>query len=396
MNGVSEGYRVRTGVSRLCANPSLLSGSDDHAARGLFTNFTGTMPDMTRNVDALRESGIGLTALFSPEHGLWGSAQAGESEPGATDEYTGLPVYDTYRHEGKALDALIRESGVSELVVDLQDCGVRFYTYIWSLFDVMVSAARLQIPVTVLDRPNPLGSLKSQGPGLLPECASFVGRVSIPLIHSMTMGELARRFNDVEIPEQAGRPVDLRVITMENWTRRTPVAESVLPWVAPSLNIPTPVSAHAYPGTCLFEGTNASEGRGTTHPFETVGASWIDSCYVDALRERSLPGVLFRELYFVPTFSKWQSERVRGVQLHVVEPSLFEPLLTGVTMLQVMSELYPSDFQFLAPVNEGRPHFIDLLWGSDVLRTRVGEDFATLLTLSPAPTAPRTDIRLYD
>lgn len=388
--------RLATGISRLCADPSLLPSAAVGVRRGLFTNFTGTMPDLTRNVDALRASGISLTALFSPEHGLWGSAQAGDSEPGGTDEYTGLPVYDTYRRDGEALDALLREAGISELLIDLQDCGVRYYTYIWSLFDVMISAARLQISVVVLDRPNPLGSVPADGPGLLAEYASFIGRASIPVIHSMTIAELARRFNEIEIPERAGRPVELHVITMENWRRGTPVGESVLPWVSPSLNLPTPASAHAYAGTCLFEGTNASEGRGTTHPFEMIGAGWVDSRYVHELRERALPGVLFRELYFVPTFSKWRSERVRGVQLHVVDPEAFNPLRTGITMLRVMAELYPSDFQFIPPNAGGSRYFIDLLWGSDVLRTHLAEDEATLLELSPQPRQPTTDIRFYD
>ncbi|MEO6944309.1 MAG: DUF1343 domain-containing protein [Lacisediminihabitans sp.] len=395
MTDSDESFTVSTGVDRLCSDVSLLTRYDGTVARGLFTNFTGTMPDLTRNIDSMLGAGITLSALFSPEHGLWGSAQAGETEPAGVDEYTGLPVYDTYRRQGKALDAVLHDSGITELVIDLQDCGVRFYTYIWSMFDVMVSAARLCIPVTVLDRPNPLGCLEAQGPGLLAECSSFVGRVSIPLIHSMTMGELAGWFNAAEVPELAGRPAELQVIRMANWNRKTPVADAVRPWVSPSLNLPTPTTAHVYPGTCLFEGTNASEGRGTTHPFEMIGAGWVDARYVQALRERELPGVLFREIYFVPTFDKWQSERIRGVQLHVVDPVAFQPLQTGVAMIQAMAKLYPGDFQFLVQETEGNQPFIDLLWGSDVLRTRTDLDYPSLLAASPKPRTIDTDIRLY-
>lgn len=384
---------VVTGVSRLCGNPGLLTGQN--AGIGLFTNFTGTMPDLGRNVDALRASGIALTALFSPEHGLHGSAQAGESEPDGVDERSRLPVFDTYLRDGAALDALLRQAGIRHLLVDLQDVGARFYTYTWSMFDLMLSAARLGTPVTVLDRPNPLSSLGAQGPGVDAGCFSFVGRASIPLLHALTLGELARRFNAVEVPERAGRSAELHVVTMENWRRGIPVAESGEPWVPPSPNLPTPTSAQVYPGTCVFEGTNASEGRGSTHPFELIGAGWVDGRYVDALRERRLPGVAFRDAYFVPSFSKWAGQRVRGVQLHIIDPDDFAPLVTGVTMLQVMAELYPAQFRFLEPEAGSRP-FIDLLWGSDVLRTNLGESLDTLLALSPKPVVPGSDVRLYD
>lgn len=353
------------------------------------------MPDLTRNIDAIISAGIPLHALFSPEHGLWGSVQAGQSEPSAADERSALQVYDTYHREGEALDALVRASGVSEILVDIQDSGVRFYTYLWSLFDVMASAARLGISVVVLDRPNPLGSIAANGPGLLPEYASFVGRASIPLIHSLTLGELARQLNIIGIPEAAGRPVELSVIAMEGWQRSTPIDDSVFPWVPPSPNLPTPTSVHAYPGVCLFEGTNVSEGRGTTRPFEMVGAEWIDSRLVDALRERELPGVLFREHHFVPTFSKWAGERARGVQVHLVDPVAFEPIRTGVTMMQVIAELYPNEFRFLPPTRENGPHFLDLLWGSDVLRTQLGCEFAAILNASPEPAEYNADIRIY-
>jgi uncharacterized protein YbbC (DUF1343 family) len=384
----------RTGVSRLCADPALLASHGpgrSSTRRGLLTNFAATMPDLSRNVDALLAAGIRLSSLFGPEHGLGGSAQAGESEPGGVDERTGLVVHDTYLLEGAALDALLAGAGIDELLIDLRDFGTRFGTYLWSMFDVMVSAARLGIPVVVLDRPNPLGDRPAVGPGILPGLESFVGRASIPIVHSRTIGELAVRFNALEIPDRVGRAVDLTVIGIEPGGPPPREAD----WVPPSPNLPTAQSALAYPGTCLFEGTNVSEGRGTTRPFETVGAGWIDERFAPALNERGLPGVRFREVFFVPSFGKGAGLRARGVQLHVLDPVAFEPLETGVTMLLLLAELYPHDFAFLPGVAGGRP-FADLLWGSDTLRTLHGRDFASLMANSPAPHNPPADLRLYD
>ncbi|WP_394769827.1 exo-beta-N-acetylmuramidase NamZ domain-containing protein [Lacisediminihabitans sp.] len=384
---------LRTGVSRLCANPALLpshgSGRRSGTRRGLLTNFAATMPDLSRNIDALLAAGIRLSCLFGPEHGLGGSAQAGESEPGGVDERTGLIVHDTYLLDGDALDALLAGAGIDELLVDLRDFGARFGTYLWSMFDVMISAARLGIPVVVLDRPNPLGDRPAIGPGILPGFESFVGRASIPIVHSLTIGELAVRFNALEIPDRVGRPADLTVIGIE------PAPAQEGEWVPPSPNLPTRQSVLAYPGTCLFEGTNVSEGRGTTRPFETVGAAWVDARFAGALRERNLPGVIFRELFFVPTFGKGVGKRARGVQLHIVDPVAFEPLGTGVTMLLLLADLYPGEFAFLPAAGGGRP-FADLLWGSDALRTLDARDFAALLANSPTPDNPPADLRLYD
>jgi uncharacterized protein YbbC (DUF1343 family) len=385
--------QITIGASRLAADPSLLPG--ENSSLGLLTNYTGTMPDLGRNIDALRDAGLRLTALFSPEHGLWGSAQAGDSEPGGIDETTRLPIYDTYRKSGPELDALLAESGVSRVLVDLADLGLRFYTYIWSVFDLMLSAARLGIAVTVLDRPNPLSGLPAQGPGLDPSCSSFVGRVSIPIIHGLTLGELSRHFNATEIAERAGAQVDLSVITVQDWDRHAPVLSQTEPWVPPSPNIPTAQSALVYAGSCLFEGTNASEGRGTTHPFESIGAGYVDGRYAAALRELQLPGVMFRDQYVVPTFSKWQGVRIRGVQLHVTDPQTYQPLHTAVTMLQLMASLYPDDFAFLEARSPERPPAIDLLWGSDVLRRSTADPLDQLIAASPAPRTSDEDISLY-
>ena len=345
---IDTGYHggFLSGASRLCIDPSILPSTGSGVRRGILTNFAGTMPDLSRNIDALLAAGIGLSCLFGPEHGMRGSAQAGASEPGGIDERTGLVVYDTYLLDGDALDALLVTAAVDEILVDLRDFGARFGTYLWSMFDVLVSAARLGIAVVVLDRPNPLGN----------------------------------------------RPANLTVIGIEPQGLPPGVAD----WVPPSPNLPTAESALSYPGTCLFEGTNVSEGRGTTRPFETVGAGWIDSRFAAALRERELRGVLFREVFFVPSFGKWAGQQVRGVQLHIVDRLAFEPLETGVTMLGMLAGLYPRNFEFLPPGEEGGRPFIDLLWGSDALRSQGDRDYADVLAHSPRADNPTSDLRLYD
>ncbi|MFJ9926591.1 Uncharacterized conserved protein YbbC, DUF1343 family [Streptomyces misionensis] len=386
---------VRTGSARLCASPGLAGGG----RLGLVTNHTGVLPDLRPLAPALLEAGARLVALFGPEHGLHGSGQAGEGGTARTDPVTGLPVHDTYRCTGERLDKLLTGSGVDTLVYDLQDVGARFYTYVWTMFDLMVSAARTGVRFVVADRPNPLGGLVGEGPLLDPRWASFVGRAPVPVRHGLTCGELARWFNARAVPELAGRSVGLTVIEAAGWTRDLDAGATGLPWVAPSPNMPTPATAAVYPGTCLFEGTNLSEGRGTTQPFEIVGAPYLDGRFAPALAELALPGVRFRELHFVPAFHKHAGQPLRGVQLHVTDRAAFRPVLTAVAMLATLRRLYPADFAWrtAGDPTEHR-HFVDLLWGSDRLRHTIdaGED---PLPLCDPPAPPREwagdDVLLY-
>ncbi|WP_222851386.1 DUF1343 domain-containing protein [Phytoactinopolyspora mesophila] len=379
---------TRTGAQRLCQDPTLIDGR----RIGLVTNYTGVMPDLQPNVTALLAAEVGLSALFGPEHGLGGTAQAGESESAAIDPESGLPLYDTYRHSGAALDELVRASGVDTLVFDLQDIGTRFYTYIWTMYDLMVSAARLEIPFVVLDRPNPVSGLLAEGPLLTPHYASFVGRRAIPIRHGLTVGELARHLNAADVEADAGRPADLQVITMTGWIRSQYFDETGLPWVMPSVNIPTLDSALVYPGTGLFEGTNLSEGRGTTRPFELIGAPYVDGRWAAALNERKLPGARFRAVRFSPTFHKHAGETLRGVQVYITDRRTFAPVRTGTVMLSVLRELYPDDFGWRAGPGSNDRHFIDLLWGSDLLRQSIdaGEEPESFLASagSDEPYAP--------
>ena len=250
------------------------------------------------------------------------------------DRRTGLPIYDTHKAAGQALDELVARSGVDTLVFDIADVGARFYTYVWTMYDLLASAARLGLRFVVLDRPNPLGGTITEGPPLDPAFASFVGRFPLPLRHGRTAGELATLF---------GFDVDLRVIRMEGWRRELTFAATGLPWVMPSVNMPTPDTALVYPGTGLFEGTNFSEGRGTTRPFELVGAPYADDRFAPALTALGLPGVRFRQTWFTPTFHKHAGTPVSGVQLHVHDASAFRPVLTGLSMLHVARTLYADD-----------------------------------------------------
>ncbi|MFE2061334.1 exo-beta-N-acetylmuramidase NamZ domain-containing protein [Streptomyces sp. NPDC059467] len=377
---------VTTGIARLHAAPGLAGPG----RFGLVTNHTGVLPGLRPAAPALLDAGARLAALFGPEHGLHGTAQAGAGEAAGTDPDTGLPVYDTYQCSGERLDKMLIDSGVDTLVYDLQDIGARFYTYMWTMFDLMVSAARTGIPFLVADRPNPLGGLVCEGPLLDPVWASFVGRAPIPVRHGLTCGELARHLNVSAVPRAAGCAADLTVIQMAGWRRAMDAAATGLPWIAPSPNIPTSTTAALYPGTCLFEGTNLSEGRGTTQPFEIVGAPYIDARFAPALAELALPGVHFRDLRYRPAFHKHAGRPLRGVQLHITDREAFMPVRTAVAMLATLRRLHPDDFAWHTAdegaEDTGHRHFVDLLWGSDRLRRAVdaGDDPLPLCE-PPAP-----------
>jgi uncharacterized protein YbbC (DUF1343 family) len=360
---------VRTGAERLATDPALAGGT----RLGLITNPTGVLPDLTPTAEALIAAGVPLTALFGPEHGLRGTAQAGHGERDAVDAATGLPVHDTHQLSGAALDRVVAGSGVDTLVFDLADVGTRFYTYVWTMYDLLESAARLGLRFVVLDRPNPLGGAVEEGPPLDPAFASFVGRFPLPVRHGRTAGELALLF---------GFDADLHVIGMEGWRRDMTWAETGLPWVMPSVNMPTPDTALVYPGTGLFEGTNFSEGRGTTRPFELIGAPYADERFAAELAGLGLPGVRFRRTWFTPTFHKHAGVPVRGVQLHVHDPRAFRPVLTGLAMLHAARTLYPEELRLEPSMGH--------LWGSDTLtgRLEAGEDPRDLCPPPAHPEGP--------
>ncbi|MER5518299.1 DUF1343 domain-containing protein [Streptomyces sp. NPDC002763] len=348
--------RFETGFDRLSADGYSLLGRQKV---GIVTNPTGITTDVRHIVDVMHaDPRVHLTAVFGPEHGFRGTAQAGGSEGRYDDPATGLPVYDTYLKSGRPLADVFTASGVDTVVFDIQDVGARFYTYIWTLYDCMEAAQLAGRRFVVLDRPNPVTGRTALGPVLHREFASFVGRQPIAQAHGMTVAELAKLFN----AEFLTTPVELDVVTMTGWRRDRFHDAYGLPWVPPSPNMPTPDTALVYSGTCLFEGTNLSEGRGTTRPFELLGAEGIDARWAAAVNGLGLPGVRFREAYFAPTFSKFQGRTVGGVQLHVHDRAAYDPVRTGIALLVTAKKVW-GDFAW-------RPDdWIDKLTGSTTVRT---------------------------
>jgi uncharacterized protein YbbC (DUF1343 family) len=332
---------------------------------GVLTNPTGVLRDQTHIVDSMVAADVRPTAVFGPEHGFRGTAQAGGSEGDYLDPRTQIPVYDAYGATAQKLAELFAKAGIDTLVFDIADVGARFYTYIWSLYTAMHAAVLTGTSVIVLDRPNPVGG-RPFGPMLDPAFASGVGRKPIVQQHGMTVGELARLFDAEFLPEDAGGQLDsLEVVELDGWRRDELFSTTGLQWVLPSPNMPTPHTALVYPGTCLFEGTVFSEGRGTTRPFEVIGAPGIDWRWAEALNAEGLPGVRFREHYFVPTFSKWVGETCGGVQVHVTDERRVDAIRTAVTMIVTAKRVHPDVFGWRSD------NFIDKLSGSDRLRLMV-------------------------
>ncbi|MEK4069444.1 exo-beta-N-acetylmuramidase NamZ family protein [Peribacillus sp. FSL R5-0717] len=329
---------------------------------GLITNPTGIDSKLTSMVDLLHDDpDINLTALFGPEHGVRGDAQAGASVEYYIDEKTGLPVYSLYGKTKKPTPEMLKD--VEVLVFDIQDVGTRYYTYIYTMAYAMEAAKENDIPFIVLDRPNPQGGESVDGPVLEPEFSSFVGLYPIPLKHGMTVGELATLFN-----KEFKIGADLKVIKMKGWKRDMDYDDTGLPFVLPSPNMPTVSTTFVYPATGLIEGTNVSEGRGTTKPFELIGAPYINgdelAGKLNALR---LPGVKFRAASFTPTFSKHAGKLSHGVEIYITDREVFKAVPTGLHIIKTIQDLYPGDFEFLAANN------FNLLIGNGWIMSRIKE-----------------------
>lgn len=356
---------LETGLTRLLReHANLLRGQ----RVGLVTHAAAVCPDLTHAIDALRSTGVQLTALYGPEHGLTGAAADGAAVNHATHPRTGLPIYSLYGGTKEPTAAMLAE--VDVLLFDMQDVGVRFYTYLSTLFYVLRGAAKAGKAVIVLDRPNPLGGVRIEGPRIAPGYESFIGIAPIPIRHGMTFGELAHYLVATYRLE-----VTLTVIAMQGWQREMTFTETGLPWVPTS-----PAMAHLsavalYPGTCLLEGTNLSEGRGTALPFELCGAPWLDGEALAAqLNALALPGVRFRPVHFTPTASKHAGELCEGVQLHLMDQARLEPLTVGVHLLAACRAQRPDAFAILSSSWEGRPPHLDLLCGSPQLREALEQE----------------------
>ena len=296
-----------------------------------------------------RENGklFRLAALFGPQHGFRGETQDNMIEWHSYEHpILHIPVYSLYGDHREPTTEMLRD--LDAILIDLQDIGARYYTFIWTMFLCMRACEGAGVAVIVLDRPNPINGAVTEGPLLKPEYRSFVGMHPIPVRHGKTIGELATQFQHETFPDCA-----LTVLPMKNWERAMWFDDTGLSWVMPSPNMPTLDTATVYPGMCLLEGTNISEARGTTRPFEIFGAPWIDpEAITNELNRRRLPGVHFREIFFQPTFQKFAGELCGGAQIHVLDRASFQPFATGVEVIRCIRRMYANYFQWKLPPYE--------------------------------------------
>ena len=334
-------------------------------------------------VDRLMASGVRPVRLFGPEHGVRGEAQDMVSVPGEQDGRTGIPVTSLYGSSPESLQPSQEALADSDiLLIDLQDIGSRYYTFVWTMALSMQAAARAGVAVMVLDRPNPIGGSAIEGGEIAPGYESFVGLASLPVRHGLTIGEVARLVR-AGIPWGGPRfasplDLDLTVVPVQGWRRRDSFEATGLPWIMPSPNMPTVDTAFVYPGLCLIEATNLSEGRGTTRPFEIIGAPFLDGHRLaERLASYQLGGVAFRSLAFRPSFHKFAGQVCGGIQVHVTDRACFEPYRSGLAILRELYALCGDGFRWRSEPYEfvsDRPA-IDLLTGSDAIRTGIERGF---------------------
>nr|WP_255437458.1 DUF1343 domain-containing protein [Thalassobacillus sp. CUG 92003] len=331
---------------------------------GLLTNITGVNQSLVPAIDLFdKHPGIHLTALFSPEHGIRGDIKEGEEVSSYTDPYTQLPIYSLYGENRVPSEAMMDE--VDVIVFDLQDIGSRYYTFIYSMANVMEACEKWNKQLVVLDRPNPISGAKTEGNIVEKELRSFVGMLPIANRHGMTVAELAKMFK-----HEFGYACDLTVIPMQGWKRDMYFDDTPLFWVPPTPNVTHTDMMTLYTGTCLLEGTNLSEGRGTTKPFEVVGAPFIDGNQLaEEFNNQHLPGVKARPMSFIPNTQKFENEICGGIQLHVVNKEAIQSLKTGVKLLETVARLYPDKVQFHK--DEQDQYFFDLLAGTKTLRNQI-------------------------
>ena len=346
--------KILSGIDRIDTVAHLLKGR----RVGLMTNPTGISHDIRSTVDILHER-FGLSAMYAVEHGIRGDIQAGEHVSNFVDPETGVTVYSAYGENSRFNDEMLDAFDV--LVYDIQDMGARFYTYIYSMAYAMQACARRGKSMIVLDRVNPLGGQKRCGTIIKPEFASFVGDYALATQYGLTGGEFA-----LYVKDHLGLDVDLTVVPLEGWTRDTLLDETDLPWVAPSPNLTNLAGALCYIGTCVFEGTNLSEGRGTTMPFQVMGAPFLNGAELEKrMNALKLPGLHFRRTSFCPTFSKHQGVLCHGVQMHVTDRDRCNAFAGGLHLLETAKELAGENFKWLGE----KEFFIDKLLGTDEFRT---------------------------
>ncbi|MEO0069946.1 MAG: DUF1343 domain-containing protein [candidate division WOR-3 bacterium] len=325
---------------------------------GILANHTAVDSQGRHIVQLLSESSIKISALFAPEHGFYGTKD--ELFGNYFDQKLRLPIFSLYGETKKPTKEMLKD--IEVLLFDIQDVGARFYTYIWTMSYAQEASGESGIQFIVLDRPNPINGLAVEGNLLEEKFSSFVGRFPIPIRHGLTVGELSLIFQG-----EFGIGKDVKVIKMKNWQRQMWHNDTGLPWIAPSPAMVSLDTATVYPGTCLFEGTNISEGRGTDKPFELIGAPWIDAHkFAPALNAKDLPGVNFEPTQFIPKCSKYANETCCGVKISVTNRNAFKPVETSLYILEIIHRLYPNQFQWRLPA-------FDLLMGTDKVRQKFSE-----------------------
>ncbi len=347
---------VKTGIDLIDKYRSLFTGK----RVGLITNPTGVNSELKSTIDILYEE-TKLVALFSPEHGVRGDLQAGVKADDYIDDLTGVLVYSLYGKTKKPSEEMMRQIDI--LAFDIQDVGARFYTFLYTMAYALMACKEYGKTFVIFDRPNPVNALEVEGNILDIKFRSFVGYYPLPQRYGLTIGELALLFN-----EEFGINADLEVIKMENYHREMDYEKTGLKYIFPSPNIPTKETCYAYLATCIFEGTNISEGRGTTRPFHIIGSPFMDVDWLlGEIAEKEILGVKFRKVYFTPTFSKHQNELCKGIELIITDVSIFKPVMTGFILLDLIRNRHP-EFKFLPPYTPTGHPFIDLLVGNSDIR----------------------------
>lgn len=328
---------------------------------GLVTNPTGVNGQFKSTIDCMQEK-MNLVALYSPEHGVRGNIQAGEKIEEYIDQKTGLKVYTLYGKNKKPTYEILKDIDI--LAFDIQDVGSRLYTYIYTMAYCMQSAKQFNKQIIIFDRPNPMGGEKVEGNIVQEGFESFIGLYPITYRHGLTYGELANMFND-----EFGIGCKLTVIPMDGWKREMVYEDTGLQWIPPSPNMPTVDTVFIYNGTCIFEGTNISEGRGTAKPFEWIGAPWLDGDKLaEIMNAKKLEGVYFRPIYFTPTFSKHKNNLCEGVQIHILKRDKINIVSVGLHLLQEVKKQSGDKFEYLPPYTSTTKHMIDYNTGSDYVR----------------------------
>ncbi len=354
---------------------------------GLVTNPTGVDSCLRSTADRLHaEPATELAALFGPEHGIRGDAEDGVAVTDEVDRRTGVPAISLYGSTRTLQSSML--DGIDALLFDMQDVGARFYTYLYTMSAAMKACAGRGVRFVLLDRPNPIGGELLEGNLLDPAFSSFVGRFPIPVRYALTIGEIATLFNEVH-----GIGAELHVVELRGWRRSMAWEETGLQWVAPSPNMPTPQTAALYPGTCFFEGTNLSEGRGTTRPSELIGAPFVDGfALADAMNDLAIPGARWRPVFFTPSFGKHAGERCGGVQLHALSPCL-RPVAAAFHLLATAKSLFRKGFEWNLPARG--IHNFDKLAGSDRVRLELddGTPVAELLAVWERERRPFAQVR---